>query len=390
MTQAVLQSVHLWADDSPVRVAGIVDVERTETGATLSRLPRWARAQIMDPTVLPIAAMPVGGRLEFTTNATAIELELHLTHLRFGEAPVRKKAVDLVVDDALTTAETTTEGHVLHFPTINSSDISSFEFHPGGPATFRFDGLDQGEKRIELWLPHNALVELRDLRVPAGATVSASRGARRRWVHYGSSISHCTEMDRPTDVWPVAVARRAGVDLTSLALSGQCHLDQFVARTIRDLPVDLVSLKPGANILGADSMRQRAFVSAVHGFLDTVRDGHPAVPIIVATPVVCPMFEDHPGPHAIGPDGIWHAVDRPDSLAVDALTGSRGRELLEVAVMARQAAGDRNLHFVNGLDLFGVDDAPDLPDGLHPSIEGYRRIGQRFYDLAFGPGRPFA
>jgi hypothetical protein len=114
------------------------------------------------------------------------------------------------------------------------------------------------------------------------------------------------------------------------------------------------------------------------------------VSIIVATPVICPMFEDHPGPHAMDSDGIWHAVDRPSSLALDALTASRVRELLEVAVMARQAAGDRNLHFINGLDLFGVDDAPDLPDGLHPSVEGYRRIGRRFYDLAFGPGHPFA
>jgi hypothetical protein len=390
MTQPALHSIDLWTDDSPVRIAGIIDVERTETGATLSRLPRWTRSQIIDPTVLPIAAMPVGGRLEFTTNATAIELELLLTHLRFGEPPVRNKAVDLIVDNELVAVDTTAEGHVLHFPTINSSDISSFEFHAGGPATLRFSNLAEGAKRVELWLPHNALVELRDLRVSVGSAVTPTREGRRRWVHYGSSISHCTEMDRPTDVWPVAVARRAGVDLTSLALSGQCHLDQFVARTIRDLPVDLVSLKPGANILGADSMRQRAFVSAVHGFLDTVRDGHPDIPIIVATPVLCPMFEDHPGPHAMGSDGIWHAVDRPSSLALDALTASRGRELLEVAVMARQAAGDRNLHFINGLDLFGVDDAPDLPDGLHPSIEGYRRIGRRFSDLAFGPGRPFA
>jgi hypothetical protein len=390
MTQSVLQSIDLWADDSPVRIAGIIDVERTETGATLSRLPRWARSQIMDPTVLPIAAMPVGGRLEFTTDATAIELELHLTHLRFGEPPVSLKAVDLVVDGELTALETTAEGNVLHFPTINPSDVSSFEFHAGGPATCCFDGLDPGEKRVELWFPHNALVELRGLRVPAGATVSPTSGDRRRWVHYGSSISHCTEMPRPTDVWPVAVARRAGVDLVSLALSGQCHLDQFVARTIRDLPVDLVSLKAGANILVADSMRERIFVSALHGFLDTIRDRHPDVPIIVAAPVICPMLEYHPGPGAMDSEGQWHAVDRPASLATGSLTARRGRELLEVAVMARQAEGDTNLHFINGLDLFGVDDGPDLPDGLHPSIDGYRRIGRRFYDLAFGPGRPFA
>jgi len=390
MTATALHPVDLFTDASPVRIAGIIDIERTEGGATLSRLPRWARSQIIDPAVLPVAAMPVGGRLEFRTDASVVELEIHLTHLRFGDPPLRHKVVDLVVDHELVASGKTTEGHVLHFPSADASAISDFTFTAGGPATIRFDALGAHEKSVELWLPHNALVELRQLRVPTRATVSRSTMDRRRWVHYGSSISHCTEMARPTDVWPVAVARRAGVDLQSLALSGQCHLDQFVARTIRDLPVDLVSIKAGANIIGADTMRERVFVSALHGFLDTVRDGHPDAPIIVATPIVSPAFDDQPGPGAMDTQGRWHAIDRPHALARGSLTGTRGRELVEMAVLARQAGGDANLHFISGLDLFGPDDAEDLPDRIHPSIDGYGRIGRRFYELAFGEGRPFA
>ena len=73
-------------------------------------------------------------------------------------------------------------------------------------------------------------------------------------------------------------------------------LDQFVARTIRDLPADLISVKAGINVVNGDTMRERTFGPALHGFLDTVRDGHPTTPIALVTPIVCPIVEDHPGP----------------------------------------------------------------------------------------------
>jgi len=56
MTPHRLRSVDLWSHGSAVRIAGIVDVERTETGATLSRLPRWARSQIVEPSILQPAS----------------------------------------------------------------------------------------------------------------------------------------------------------------------------------------------------------------------------------------------------------------------------------------------------------------------------------------------
>jgi hypothetical protein len=381
-----METIDLFAAHAPLRLAGILDITRTETGGEVSRLPASARAQIIDPAVLAMAAMPAGGRIELTTDADALELDVLLTHLHFGDVILQPKVVDLVVDHKLTAMQSTTEGPVLHFP---DPRVLSFEFQPGGPATFRFEGMGRREKQVELWLPHNAGVELRALRLSTGATVARTVQGSRLWVHYGSSISHSTEVPRPTDVWSTVVARRAGVDLQSLALSGQCHLDQFVARTIRDLPVDLVSFKAGANIVAGDTMRERAFVPALHGFLDAIRDAHPHIPIIVGSPVICPAFEDHPGPGALGQDGIWYGVDRPAALADGALTIRRCRELVEGAVSTRRGQGDTNLHYLSGLDLFGPDDGADLPDGLHPSIDGYGRIAERFYDRAFAPGRPF-
>ena len=48
------------------------------------------------------------------------------------------------------------------------------------------------------------------------------------------------------------------------------------------------------------------------------------------------------------------------------------------------------MFLVSGLDLFGVDDVADLPDGIHPNPDGQRRIAERFERLTFGAGRPFA
>ena len=50
------------------------------------------------------------------------------------------------------------------------------------------------------------------------------------------------------------------------------------------------------------------------------------------------------------------------------------------AVDAMQDRGDTNLHYVNGLDLFGPDLAHLPPDDLHPNAEGYKVMGQNFVD----------
>jgi len=47
------------------------------------------------------------------------------------------------------------------------------------------------------------------------------------------------------------------VHLVNLGLAGQCHLDQWVARTMRDLPAAALSLKVGVNVETADSLRLR-------------------------------------------------------------------------------------------------------------------------------------
>jgi hypothetical protein len=113
-------------------------------------------------------------------------------------------------------------------------------------------------------------------------------------------------------------------------------------------------------------------VPLLHGFLDILRDGLPAIPVVLATPIVCPALEEHPGPLVTGADGLHHTVARADELAIGSLTLTRVRELVASVVATRREGGDHSLHFVDGLALLG------------PDADGYRLMADRFFPLVFG------
>ena len=250
-----------------VRVAGIVELEPTPGGTVLHRMPGWARVQHNDIALSLIETMPSGARVEMVTDATCIEVDVQLTLIQIGPDPGPPATFELVIEGETHCTQATRTGTLI----IVDGDSGAIDLAPGGPTTVRFDGLPAGDKHVELWLPHAAAVHLVALR--ADGAVAAPPPAARRWVHYGSSISHCLEAAHPTGVWPAVAARRAGVDLQSFGFAGQCQLDQFAARMIGAQPADLISLKVGINIINVDSMRERAFVPALHGFLDTIREG---------------------------------------------------------------------------------------------------------------------
>ena len=362
-------------------VVGAVEPASGPTGTVLHRSSAADRARLGDPGFDFMSGVPSGVRLETLTDAALLEVDVQLQRVvNAGAAPARS-AFDVLVDGRLQPPVPVPQETVIVLdPATGGVDV-----RPAGPATVRFElGHSDGARPVQIWFPASAGLTLLDVRVPDGAALRPAPDARPRWVHHGSSISQCSEAERPTGTWPAAVALSTGRSLLNLALGGQCHLDQFVARRIRDTPAAAISLELGINVLNADSMRERTFVSALHGFLDTIRDGHPGTPLLVITPILCPAAEDHPGPTGSDAAGRTRVFDRPAPLSGGALTLTRIRELLHLHVTARQAAGDPDLHVLDGLTLFGPADADHLPDGLHPDAEGYARMAGRFAAAAFG------
>lgn len=365
---------------------GAYEVKTTPHGVMPRRLPERVTAQSPDPGLEFMANMPSGVRLTFRSDTRQVELDVHEMALQMkGEARL-PMTFELYEDGQFSANRLAVKG-----PTVvidRATMPPGIEMLPGAASTLQFDELRPGMKTIEIWLSHCGSVELRALRVDAGARIEAAPPRNVRWAHYGSSISHGMEASGPSHTWPAVAARAMNVDLINLGLAGQCQLDPGVARVIRDGAFDLISLKLGINVINLDSMRERVFAPMVHGFLDTVREGKPKTPVLVVSPIICPAAENHPGP-TIPTKTVVRVPERPAQLAYGALSLSRVRTLLEGIVAKRRAEGDLHLHYLNGLDLFGPNDVHDLPDGLHPNAAGLVRMGERFGRLAFGANGVF-
>jgi hypothetical protein len=382
-------------ESTPITAAlvhGAVELETTDDGVLPHRLPARARAQADDPQVLGAESQPAGVRLVFRSRATEVELDAHRVVTGYAGVPPRPDCFyDLLVDGELAAQMTVTGGDVVETDLATGTT----DTRRGPTGTVRFSGLPDRDKLIELWLPWSETTHLVALRTDA--PVSPVSGAGRRvWLHHGSSISQGSVADSPSTTWPAVAARAAGVNLVNLGLAGSALLDPFTARAMRDTPADVVSVKIGINLVNHDLMRRRAFGPAVHGFLDTIRDGHPDAPLLVVSPLLCPMHEETPGPgmfdvEAFGEGKVrFVALGDPREVAAGKLTLRVIREEL-AAIVARRAETDPAIHHLDGLTLYGEADheAHPLPDNLHPDGETHRLVGRRFAERVFGSGGPF-
>jgi hypothetical protein len=313
------------ADDSRLTWMGAISTESTNDGVMPWRIPHGERTLYAEDLVMR-AAMPAGVRVTFQSNTSSIEGTC--------DSVEERNRIDLVVDGELAGS-------------VETENQTSF----------RFGNLGSETKNIELWLPQFGEFTLGGLEIDDNAVLSASAlSTAPKWITYGSSITHCRAADSPTQTWPAIVSRTRGYDLTCLGYGGQCHLDPMIARVIRDREADVISLCVGINIYGGSSLNERTFGPGILGFVQIIREKHPTTPIALMSPIYFHKREDDP--NEVG------------------FTLIRMREIVKSSVDILQVNGDQNITYINGLDIFDSDNAPRLPDDLHPDNEGYAIMAQ--------------
>ncbi|MFJ3404507.1 GDSL-type esterase/lipase family protein [Promicromonospora sp. NPDC090134] len=326
------------SDDDVLTWAGAVSVEHGPGWSRAWRLPHDRIGLFPGGALRSRAAMPAGVRLVLGTDARTLA---GLAAVQGVEVPL-----DVVVEGGAGPDGTGSDGAGSHGAVVAV---------PVGPDGGFAVELPPGDKRVEVWLPQFGTFRLLGLAVDDGARVWPAAGpARPRLVTYGSSLTQCRQAASPTRTWPARVARELGLDLTCLGFAGEAHLDPMVARVLRDLPADVVVTCLGINVYGAGTFDERSLPAALLGFLSTVRDGHPGVPVLVVSPVASPRRED-----VAGPAGLT-------------LAQVRGQVADAVGLLA--AHGDPDLHLLDGRAVLGPEHAHLLDDGLHPGPEGYAHI----------------
>ena len=357
--------------DKQLIIHGALDIDQRPGGISPRRLPDWTRNQV--PRFMDVMVrMPSGVRIIFETNSTSISITALTTNMVTPPAEKKPVVFDLEIDGNITSISTLKGNTIL----LDAHNPEKFELIRGEVTTLTFNNLSSENKRCELWLPQNAFIELQSLTIEDNASITKPvDGNKPSWLHYGSSISHCMEALQPSQIWPAVAARIAHASLHNLGFAGQCHLDPFIARVIRDSAADIISLKTGINIINMDSMRERIFKPMLHGFLDTIREGKPDTPITLISPIFCPSAENQPGPTIPNGNGKYVTLAGHQEIREGCMCLTKVRSLIAEVVDVRV---DSNLRYFNGLDLFDENDAGDLPDDLHPNPPGYIRMGERF------------
>jgi GDSL-like Lipase/Acylhydrolase family len=150
-------------------------------------------------------------------------------------------------------------------------------------------------------------------------------------------------------------------------MAGTCHLQPMFARLMRDLPAALLSLHTGTNIYYYGSLSRDTLQSALIGFVQIMREKHPVTPLLVISPTFGPRYERNPGPTK--------------------LTHRLIRQELKSACEWLIDRGDRNLHYINGLDLLGPDDADlllepaEATQRIHFSVTAHDLVAKRLMGL---------
>ncbi len=315
-------------------VQGAVSFEERDGRLRPWRLPVEQLSLYVPETSLPErAATAAGVRLRFSTDSSTVSLEV------LPDEEEQPRLFDLVVDNQV---------------------VSTQEL-PTGQSTVTFTGIDT-DRPIELYLPQARIVEMVSLGLDDGASLEVPDDNRKKWITYGSSITHCGAAHSPARTWPATAARQMNLHLTCLGYGGACHMEPLVARVIGSLEADVITMKLGINMYGGCSYSHRTFESQAIGFISLVRECHPDIPIGIISPIVSPGRESTPN--------------------ASGMTLEHMREQLEDAVHRLNEYGDPNLYYFNGLDLFGEDLVEtNLPDNLHPDGDGYEIIGRRAAEL---------
>lgn len=354
-----------------IHLKGAAEVVNHGDYATFKRVPSSTEPKHGHSFMATDAASQGSGvRLDFKTNASKVDLTIAFDTVLWPGLP--EVPVQVVAEvDGQQQNYSLTNLRYLGFPEFNRIGDLIFE-----KLTIPL-GSSSNHQRVTIWFPHNAISYISNIEIDGD--IQSYQSTEPKWVHYGSSISHCGEANLPTGIWPVIAAKTLDLDLVNIGLGGNALADPYMAKVILDHDPEFVSMKLGINSVNASSHTLRTFIPAVYGLIEALIEKKPALKILLISPIFCPPHEDGFGPTIFDMERhVATANPNPAPEMVPAnLNLKRVRMALEQIVSNLQDA-KVNITYLSGLELMSDADAHFLEDDLHPNSDGYELMGQRF------------
>jgi lysophospholipase L1-like esterase len=324
-----------WFDPraAPFRLVGFPWIDKEKVYRRLPLQPKWPiRLAVND-----LANSTAGGQIQFQSDSAKILLRVKLRQ----------------------------SSGMYHMPATGQS---GFDLYVGGPfkqrylATSKFSATtkdyevtlfnaSKGNRHFTLNFPLYNGVESVEIGVMAGATIApplpyASDG---RVVVYGTSITQGGCASRPGMAYPNILSRRINQEFVNLGFSGNGKGEPALAKLINQIDhKKLIILDYEAN--AGETIRK-----TLAPFVDLLRAHDKDIPILIMSKI---RYAGELNSHS-------------------QLETARGRAKFQADfVRARQAAGDKNIHFLNGGSLLGEHAHECTVDGVHPTDLGFMKMAE--------------
>lgn len=250
---------------------------------------------------------------------------------------------------------------LVYFPHMPDTGISGFDmyvdgsyiktFIPPEDVTQGFEGVyhfeDRRERNIMIHFPlYNNVKDLYiGLKDGASLQEHTPYSTAQKIVFYGSSITQGGCASRPGMAYPAQVSQKLNCDFINLGFSASAKGEPVMARYIAGLNPDLFVLDYDHNAPTLEFLEKTHEV-----FFRTFREHQKEVPVVFMT-----------APNVRFADAQW-------------------RKRADVVYRTYQnavAAGDRNVYFIDGAQLWGEEDWQMCTvDALHPNDLGHYRMAQ--------------
>ena len=167
-------------------------------------------------------------------------------------------------------------------------------------------------------------------------------------VFYGSSITMGGCASRPGAIYQQYVSRRFDCDFVNLGFSGNAKAEVEIAEYIASLDMSLFVFDYDHNSPSLEHLEETH-----ERLFKMVREKHPDVPVVIMSK---PKFE------------------------LDAYQIKR-LEIIRKTCDNARAAGDRNVYFIDGRELFSLCEHEGLVDGCHPTDLGFFSMAKKLVEV---------
>jgi lysophospholipase L1-like esterase len=170
---------------------------------------------------------------------------------------------------------------------------------------------------------------------------------RQKIVIYGTSITQGGCVSRPGMAYPNIISRKLDAQFVNLGFSGNGRGEPTLAHLINQIS------NVGLIILDYEANASETIVNSLEPFINTLREEHPETPLLIMSK-------------------IRYASETDGSPGYRLLMSNRNFQ--KKLVNEREVAGDKNIYFLDGSTVLGIDYYECTVDGVHPSDLGSKRI----------------